>query len=161
MNKNLPYYLSSDAPILRELPFRKVRYKQIRCASQFFPGPGEPQEMTLHTNWGGELTVKVGDFLVHPQDDPDNVWPVARTIFEQTYEALGGGRFQKSVLTEIIPLEQITQDPNQFVIVKSLEGELRVRSGDFYLARGTQGEIWPIPIRSLDAISSDLNHSAK
>lgn len=151
-----PYYLSSDSPILKEIPFRKVRYHQIRHAYQFLPGPSAPQEMVIHTSWGGELTAQAGDFIVHPLDDPDNLWPVSKDIFLETYQAVGSGAFQKKSVTEIIALDQITQDPDRLVIVKSLEGDLKVRSGDFYLARGSQGEIWPIPIKSCDAIISEI-----
>jgi len=36
-------------------------------------------------------------------------------------------------------------DANQRVQIETLEGAVTVRAGDFYLARGVQGEIWPFP----------------
>jgi hypothetical protein len=31
------------------------------------------------------------------------------------------------------------------VTVETMEGPVTVRAGDFYLAKGVQGEIWPYP----------------
>jgi hypothetical protein len=42
-------------------------------------------------------------------------------------------------------LTDITGDPDQEVKVVTLEGEETVRAGDFYLAKGIKGEIWPYP----------------
>jgi hypothetical protein len=72
-------------------------------------------------------------------------WPVARDIFEDSYAKLGNGVYVKRPLTLLVPLVDITHDPNQIVKVSTLEGDVNVRAGDFYLARGIQGEIWPYP----------------
>ncbi len=46
----------------------------------------------------------------------------------------------------------MTHNPDQKVIVHTLEGDLTVRSGDFYLARGVNGEIWPFPQEKVEQI---------
>ena len=35
--------------------------------------------------------------------------------------------------------------PDRLVKVVTLEGDETVRAGDFYLAKGVQGEVWPYP----------------
>ena len=43
-------------------------------------------------------------------------------------------------------------DPDQVVIIKTMEGEETVRAGDFYLARGVKGEIWAYPKEKIGTI---------
>jgi hypothetical protein len=38
------------------------------------------------------------------------------------------------------------------VTVISLEGPLTVRAGDFYLAKGIKGEVWPYPKEKIDDV---------
>jgi hypothetical protein len=40
-------------------------------------------------------------------------------------------------------------DQNRIVTVQTLEGPETVRAGDFYLARGIKGEIWPYPLNRM------------
>jgi hypothetical protein len=39
----------------------------------------------------------------------------------------------------------VNGDPDQTVTVMALEGAETVRAGDFYLAKGNKGELWPYP----------------
>jgi hypothetical protein len=43
-------------------------------------------------------------------------------------------------------------DPDQLVSVVSLEGAETVRAGDFWLAKGIKGEIWPYPRGKIDDV---------
>jgi hypothetical protein len=45
----------------------------------------------------------------------------------------------------LAPLTDLTRDPDQLVTIVSLEGPETVKAGDFYLAKGVRGEIWPYP----------------
>jgi hypothetical protein len=47
----------------------------------------------------------------------------------------------------------VTQgDEDRIVEVHTLEGAEQVRAGDFFLARGIKGEIWPYPISKANQI---------
>jgi len=127
------------------LDFKPYRYTTRRRAKQFLPGRGHPQTTEVKTPWGGTLTAKKGDYLVHEYGNPDNQWVVAKDIFEVTYQELESGIYQKIAAVELAPLTQITHDPDQEITIHSLEGPLIVKAGDYYLARGIEGEIWPIP----------------
>ena len=53
----------------------------------------------------------------------------------------------------LAPLVDATDgDPNVEVTVETLEGLVSVRAGDFYLARGVQGEIWPYPKEKIGTV---------
>jgi hypothetical protein len=43
-------------------------------------------------------------------------------------------------------------DADQLVTVETLEGPETVRAGDFYLAKGIRGEIWPYPKEKVDDV---------
>jgi hypothetical protein len=46
----------------------------------------------------------------------------------------------------LVPLTDVTNgDEDQMVTVHTLEGTETVRAGDFLLAKGPKGEIWPYP----------------
>jgi len=46
----------------------------------------------------------------------------------------------------LVPLVNVTNGNEEcLVTVETVEGPETVRAGDFYLARGIQGEIWPYP----------------
>ena len=66
-------------------------------------------------------------------------------IFEESYVIIRPGYCVKKAVTLLVPLTDITDDADQKVTVVSMEGDETVRAGDFYLAKGIQGEIWPYP----------------
>lgn len=102
--------------------------------------------MEVKTPWGELLKVEAGDYLVSEINAPDDTWPVEEEIFAQSYRMTSPGRCVKSALTYLVPLAlAVRGDEDQMVTVHTLEGPVTVRAGDFYLARGVQGEIWPIP----------------
>ena len=102
--------------------------------------------MEIDTPWGSQLTAKSGDFLVSEVDTPNDYWPIDPVIFEQSYIIIRPGYCVKSAVTLLAPLTDITHgDEEQMVTVVSLEGPLTVRAGDFYLAKGVKGEVWPYP----------------
>ena len=111
----------------------------------FFPGPNEPQIMEIDTPWGTRLTARKGDFLVSEIETPDDYWAIDPVIFEESYVIIRPGYCVKTAVTLLVPLTDITDDPDQKVTVVTLEGDETVRSGDFYLAKGIKGEIWPYP----------------
>ncbi|MEA2008098.1 MAG: hypothetical protein U9O54_03175 [Chloroflexota bacterium] len=137
--------LRADDPIIQQLNFKPYRYTTKRQAEQFLPRLDNSQTIDVKTPWGGVLTGKKGDYLVSEYDNPDDQWVVDKDIFEASYQELENGVYYKKAIVELAPLTQITHDPDQEIIIHSLEGPLTVRSGDFHLARGNKGEVWPIP----------------
>jgi hypothetical protein len=133
--------------------FKPFRYKQERQAVQFLPEPSEPQTMSILTPWGGELIVEKGDYIVNELDSPNNRWPVKKDIFESTYLEVRPGVCIKRAIVHLYPLWVFTKDQEQLVRVHTLEGVVTVRAGDFYLAKGIKGEIWPMP---KDKVESSL-----
>ena len=140
-----PIVISSDDSILRTLNFRPYRSKVERRVIPFLPAPGEPQSMEVSTPWGAQLTAKFGDFLVSEVDTPSDYWPIDPQIFEESYVIIRPGYCVKKALTLLVPLTDITGDPEREVTIISLEGPETVKAGDFYLAKGIKGEVWPYP----------------
>ena len=140
-----PIVISSDDAILRKLNFKPYRSKVERRVIPFLPAPGEPQSMEVSTPWGAQLTAKFGDFLVSEVDTPSDYWPIDPQIFEESYVIIRPGYCVKKALTLLVPLTDITGDPEREVTVISLEGPETVKAGDFYLAKGIKGEVWPYP----------------
>ena len=140
-----PIVISSDDSILRTLNFKPYRSKVERRVIPFLPAPGEPQSMEVSTPWGAQLTAKFGDFLVSEVDTPSDYWPIDPQIFEEIYVIISPGYCVKKALTLLVPLTDITGDPEREVTIISLEGPETVKAGDFYLAKGIKGEVWPYP----------------
>ena len=140
-----PIVISSDDSILRTLNFKPYRSKVERRVIPFLPAPGEPQTMEVSTPWGAQLTAKFGDFLVSEVDTPSDYWPIDPQIFEESYVIIRPGYCVKKALTLLVPLTDITGDPEREVTIISLEGPETVKAGDFYLAKGIKGEVWPYP----------------
>jgi len=140
-----PIVISSDDAILRTLNFKPYRSKVERRVIPFLPAPGEPQSMEVSTPWGAQLTAKFGDFLVSEVDTPSDYWPIDPQIFEESYVIIRPGYCVKKALTLLVPLTDITGDPEREVTIISLEGPETVKAGDFYLAKGIKGEVWPYP----------------
>ncbi|HRQ42543.1 MAG TPA: hypothetical protein PLD25_31900 [Chloroflexota bacterium] len=131
--------------IIQRLPFKPYRNSIERRAVQFLPGPNEPQTTNIQTPWGETLMCKYGDYIVSEMSAPKDRWPVDREIFEASYLEVQPGSYVKRPLTYLVPLVDVTGNPNQQVVVRTMEGDVTVRAGDFYLARGIKGEIWPYP----------------
>lgn len=145
--------ITSDDPILQTLNFKPYRSKVERRVIPFFPGAGEPQTMDVKTPWGAVLTAKKGDFLVSEINAPDDYWPIDPVIFEDSYLITRPGYCAKNALTLLVPLTDLTDgDPDQRVTVVSLEGPETVRAGDFYLAKGIKGEVWPYPKEKIEEV---------
>ena len=141
-----PIIITSNDSILETLHFKAFRSKVERRVVPFLPSPDEPQTMEINTPWGTQLTAKLGDFLVSELDTPDDYWPVAPTIFEESYVITRPGYCVKRALTYLVPLLDVAGgDPDQLITVVTLEGAETVRAEDLFLAKGVQGEIWPYP----------------
>jgi len=108
--------------------------------------------MEINTPWGAQLTARRGDFLVSEVETPDDFWPIDPVIFEDSYVMIRPGYCVKKAITLLVPLTDITGDPNRHVTVVSLEGAETVRAGDFYLAKGIKGEIWPYPKEKINDV---------
>jgi hypothetical protein len=147
-----PIVLTSSDPILNTLKFRAYRSKVERRVVPFFPAPNEPQSLEIHTPWGTNLTARKGDFLVSEVETPDDYWPIDPVIFEESYVIIRPGYCVKKAVTLLVPLTDITHDPERLVRVMSLEGGETVRAGDFYLAKGVKGEIWPYPKEKINDV---------
>lgn len=145
--------VTSDDPALESLEFKPYRSKVERRVIPFFPDPGEPQTMDVKTPWGAVLTAKKGDFLVSEIDQPDDYWPIDPVIFEDSYILTRPGYCAKNAITLLVPLTDFTNgDEDQEVTVVSLEGPQTVRAGDFFLAKGIKGEVWPYPKEKVDEV---------
>ena len=140
-----PLVITSDHPILESLSFKPYRSTVERRVLPFLPAPDEAQTMAIKTPWGAELTAHRGDFLVSEVEAPNDYWPVDPAIFEESYVIIRPGYCVKKAVTLLAPLTDVTGDPDQQVTVVTLEGEVTVKAGDFYLARGVKGEVWPYP----------------
>jgi hypothetical protein len=148
-----PIVLTSDSPILANLNFKSYRNMAQRGVIPFLPREDEPQIREVFTPWGSKLTAKKGDMLVFELDKPDDKWPVDPVIFDETYMIIHPGFCVKKGLTQLVPLVDVTNgDHDRFVEVHTLEGPESVRAGDFFLARGIKGEIWPYPIDKANQI---------
>jgi hypothetical protein len=141
-----PVVITSDDPILKSLNFRPYRSKVERRVIPFLPAPGDPQTLDVKTPWGAVLTAKRGDFLVSEVAAPHDYWPIDPVIFEESYIITRPGYCAKKAVTLLVPLTDLTNgDPDRLVTVISMEGAETVRAGDFFLAKGIKGEIWPYP----------------
>jgi hypothetical protein len=141
-----PILITSDDPRLATLNFKPYRSKVERRVIPFLPSPGEPQTMEVKTPWGATLTAKSGDFLVSEVAAPHDYWPIDPVIFEESYIITRPGYCAKKAITLLVPLTDLTHgDPDRLVTVVSMEGAETVRAGDFFLAKGIKGEIWPYP----------------
>jgi hypothetical protein len=140
-----PLLITSSDPILQTLHFKPHRSMVQRRVVPFFPAPDEPQTMEINTPWGTQITARKGDFLVSEVETPNDYWPIDPVIFEDSYEIVRPGYCVKKAITLLVPLTEITGDPDRDVTIRTLEGEETVRAGDFYLAKGIKGEIWPYP----------------
>jgi hypothetical protein len=147
-----PLTITSSDSSLEKLHFKPYRSKVERRVVPFFPAPNEPQTMEIKTPWGAELTARKGDFLVSEVETPDDYWPIDPVIFEESYVIIRPGYCIKKAITLLVPLTEITHDPEREVTVVSLEGPETVRAGDFYLAKGIKGEIWPYPKEKINDV---------
>ena len=142
-----PILLKPDDPIIKKLNFKPYRSIVERRVERFIPPPNQPQNIEVETPWGESLTANSGDYLVSELDSPTtDRWPVEASIFEETYIETRPGFCVKSALTMLVPLvDAVNGDAEQEVVIETLEGKISVRAGNFYLALGVQGEIWPYP----------------
>ena len=148
-----PIVITSDDPVLEKLDFKPYRSKVERRVIPFFPDPGDPDVLDVKTPWGAVLTAKKGDFLVSELDAPNDFWPINPAIFEESYILTRPGYCAKNAVTLLVPLTDVTNgNPDQLVTVVSLEGPETVRAGDFYLAKGVKGEVWPYPKGKIDEV---------
>ncbi len=150
--------LYSTDPIIQQLTFKPYRSTVERRVVRFEPPPGVLQQ-PIKTPWGETLTAELGDYLVSELNAPDDIWPINKEIFEETYVETRPGFCAKRALTYLAPLVDLTGgDPDQMVTVHSMEGAETVRAGDFYLARGTRGEIWTFPREKVHRVLAPLDY---
>lgn len=148
-----PIVITSSDSLLENLNFKPYRSKVERRVVPFFPDPGESQTIDINTPWGSQLTAKKGDFLISEVDTPNDYWPIDPVIFEESYVIIRPGYCVKSAVTLLAPLTEVTNgDEDRMVTVVSLEGPETVRAGDFYLAKGIKGEVWPYPKEKIDDV---------
>ena len=150
--KSEPLVITSSDSRLKTLNFKPYRSKVERRVVPFFPSPNEPQSMEINTPWGTQLTARKGDFLVSEIETPDDYWSVDPVIFEESYDIVRPGYCVKKAVTLLVPLTEITHDPDRLVTVVTLEGEETVRAGDFYLAKGVKDEVWPYPKEKIKTV---------
>lgn len=145
--------ITSNDSILETLTFKPYRNIVERRAVPFLPGPDEPQTMDIDTPWGVQITAKPGDFLVSEVDNPKDFWPIDPLVFEESYEITRPGFCIKKAVTLLAPLTDLTGgDEDRQVTIETMEGAETVRAGDFYLAKGVKGELWPYPKEKIDDV---------
>lgn len=145
--------ITSDDSILRTLDFKPYRNIVERRVVPFEPPDSGPQTMEVNTPWGAQLTAKAGDMLISEVDKPDDVWPVDPQIFDESYMIVRPGFCVKRAITLLVPLTDLTRgDENKLVTVETMEGPETVRAGDFFLAKGVKGEIWPFPKEKVNQV---------
>lgn len=148
-----PIVITSDDQILKSLDFKPYRSKVERRVIPFLPKDDAPQTLEVKTPWGAVLTAKKGDFLVSEVDAPHDYWPIDPVIFEESYIITRPGYCSKNAVTLLVPLTELTNgDADHKVTVVSLEGPETVRAGDFFLAKGVKGEVWPYPKDKVDGV---------
>ena len=108
--------------------------------------------MEIHTPWGTQLTARKGDFLVSEVETPYDYWPVDAVIFEESYVITRPGYCAKKAITLLAPLTELTDNPEKQFTIMTLEGPETVKAGDFYLAKGIKGEIWPYPKEKINEV---------
>jgi hypothetical protein len=142
----VPVVLLPDDQIINSLRFKPYRSMVLRRVVPFIPEKDQPQTVDVFTPWGSKLTAKKGDLPVSELDRPDDVWPIDSAIFDETYIITSPGLCVKRAITLLVPLTDVTNgDEDQMVLVQTQEGPVTVRAGDFFLAKGVKGEIWPYP----------------
>jgi hypothetical protein len=151
-----PLLITSSDSILSELNFKPYRSTVERRVVPFLPAPHEPQTMEINTPWGTQLTARKGDFLVSEVSTPNDYWSIDPVIFEESYVMIRPGYCVKKAVTLLVPLTDITRDPERQVTVVTLEGAETVRAGDFYLAKGIKGEVWPYPAEKIDDVMTPV-----
>ena len=147
-----PLVITSSDSVLEKLNFKPYRSKVERRVVPFFPAPNETQTMEINTPWGTQLTARKGDFLISEVETPNDYWPIDPVIFEDSYVIIRPGYCIKKAITLLVPLTDVTGDPDREVTVVTLEGSETVKAGDFYLAKGIKGEIWPYPKEKIDDV---------
>ena len=141
-----PIVIKSDDPILNTLKFKPYRNMVRRRVMPFVPPADQPQTIEVVTPWGARLTARKGDLLVSEMNAPDDMWPVSPEIFDASYIVVSPGICVKKAVTLLVPLTDLTNgDEDQTVVIHTLEGVDTVRAGDFLLAKGVRGELWPYP----------------
>jgi len=150
---NGPITITSTDLMLETLNFKAYRSKVERRVIPFMPLPGEPQSMEIKTPWGTVLTATSGDFLISEVETPNDYWPIDAQVFEESYVLIRPGYCVKKAVTLLTPLTDITDgDPEMEVTVETMEGAVTVRAGDFYLAKGVKGEVWPYPKEKIEQV---------
>ena len=148
-----PLTVTANDSILKTLNFKPYRSKVERRVIPFLPGPDEPQTMEINTPWGTQLTARKGDFLISEVDTPNDYWSIDPAIFEESYAIVRPGYCVKKAITLLAPLIDLTDgDPDRLVTVITMEGAETVRAGDFWLAKGVKGEIWPYPREKINDV---------
>jgi len=148
-----PVIVSPDDPMVNSLDFKPYRNTISRRVIPFIPEDGQPQTMEVITPWGARLTARKGDLLVSELDKPDDIWPIDPRIFDETYLITAPGLCVKRAITMLVPLTDLTDgDEDRMVMVHTFEGPVTVRAGDFLLAKGVKGEIWPYPKEKAEEI---------
>ena len=146
MLMNEPIVVTASDALLNTLSFKPFRSKVERRVIPFMPLPNEPQSMEIKTPWGTVLTASSGDLLISEMETPNDFWPIKPEIFEASYVLIRPGYCIKRAITLLTPLTDLTNgNEDAMVTVVTLEGAETVRAGDFYLARGVKGEVWPYP----------------
>ena len=155
--KSDPLVVTSSDSIIEKLNFKAYRSKVERRVVPFFPAPNEQQTLEIDTPWGTHLTARKGDFLVSEIETPEDYWAIDPVIFEESYVIIRPGYCVKKAVTLLVPLTDLTGDPDRQVTVVTLEGEETVRAGDFHLAKGIKGEIWPYPKEKIKDVMTPVD----
>lgn len=85
--------------------------------------------------WGRVEVDPEQDYIV--EHEPGDVTAVKRTIFDETYELVGGSLYRKKTVVELVQVPKGVK-----VTLATLEGDVAVSHPD-YIAFGATGEVYP------------------
>ena len=146
--------LRHNDPVIQQLEFDKYRSKVCRAITQFLPKDGEAQTCTVNAPWGTE-EVRAGDYIGSEIGNSTHSWRIEKGAFESSYEWVEPGIARKSAVIELIPLVNLTHNPDAMVKIytcipgeeaKDADKHCIERAGEVFLARGVKGELYRYPI---------------
>jgi len=83
----------------------------------------------------GPVSLKNGDALLKSRSEPPFIIPVPARVLREIYRTQEDGLLVQANPVEIAALDQITEASDMVVSVATSSGTVRVKSGDFYVAR--------------------------
>ncbi|WAJ44631.1 hypothetical protein OK015_26585 [Mycobacterium sp. Aquia_216] len=119
---------------LRQLGFRSRPLWQSFTRVGTVTAEQRSAPWTWTSDSGHTMRGDAGDWAIH---EDGKVWSVRDDIFQDTYEPVGDGLWQRKGLVQARPA-------NPGETINTLEGPTNAAEGD-WVVRGASGEQWPVP----------------